>query len=258
MLDRHRIGWAVTGWAAAEHLAPLATAVPAPQVYVEERALRGPLTLAMRDSPVAEVDSGGRIEFRSADQHLLGLAVRRDGLSLASAPRVFADLQALGGRGDEAAMHLREEVILRNPRPDRSRTTSAEMDAWDRRCRKRLSVAYRRNVTSRRSRRSIAIFDGFAVEREFLCDLDTGPEGIVAIPGARVLRANNLRGTGCVAADWTVRALIANLPGLELTTVWVRFAAESARVYPSTPEQKNRALAVAAVGEFIEALLAGG
>lgn len=180
------------------------------------------------------------------------------------------------------------------------------------------------------------IVDGFAVKLEFLCDLDTEPEGIVAIPGARVLRANNLRGTGYVAADWTVRALTADLPGLGLTTVRVRFAglegylltkcvavrhrgkdkdhydltfvlihnraggptaaarqllqgkladrlpalrstflevrerfhsvtspgpkgfaAESVRADPSTLEQENRALAVAAVGEFIEALLAG-
>lgn len=55
------------------------------------------------------------------------------------------------------------------------------------------------------------IVDGFAVKLEFLCDLDTEPEGIVAIPGCRVLCANNLRGTGYVAADWTVRELTADL-----------------------------------------------
>lgn len=68
------------------------------------------------------------------------------------------------------------------------------------------------------------IVDGFAVKLEFLCDLDTEPEGIVAIPGCRILRANNLRGTGYVAADWTVRELTADLPALGLTTVRVRFA----------------------------------
>jgi hypothetical protein len=138
VLDEHGINWAVTGWAAAEHLAPFATAVPALQVYIEDRALRGPLTLAMEDIPVREVQSGGRIEFRSADPHLLKLAARRGGLPLATAPRVFADLQALGGRGEDAAMHLREEVILSNLRPRRRSTTSADMNAWDRRCRNRL------------------------------------------------------------------------------------------------------------------------
>lgn len=181
------------------------------------------------------------------------------------------------------------------------------------------------------------VIDGFAVKLEFLCDLDTEPEGIVALPGCRILRANNLRGTGYVAADWTVRELTADLPGLGVTTVRVRFAglegylltkcvavrhrgkekdhydlafvllhnraggptaaarllldgkladrlpalrstflevrerfhsvtspgpkgfaAESARADPSAPEDENRALAVAAVGEFIGALLARG
>ena len=138
-LDNHNIGWAVTGWAAAERLAPFATAVPALQVYIEERALWGPLSLAMQDIPVRWVESGGRIEFRSADSHLLELAGRRNGIPLATAPRVFADLQALGGRGEDAAMHVREEVILDNLRPRRRSTTpSAEMDAWDKRCRDRL------------------------------------------------------------------------------------------------------------------------
>ncbi len=138
-LDNHNIGWAVTGWAAAERLAPFATAVPALQVYIEERALWGPLSLAMQDIPVRWVESGGRIEFRSADSHLLELATRRNSIPLATAPRVFADLQALGGRGEDAAMHVREEVILNNLRPRRRRTTpSAEMDAWDKRCRDRL------------------------------------------------------------------------------------------------------------------------
>ena len=180
------------------------------------------------------------------------------------------------------------------------------------------------------------IVDGFAVKLEFLCDVDTEPEGFVAIPGCRILRANNLRGTGYVAADWTVRELSAEVPGLGPTTVRVRFAglegylltkcvavrhrgkdkdhydlvfvlihnraggptaaarrllegrladrlpalrstflevrerfysvtsqgpkgfaAESARADPSAPEDENRALAVAAVHEFIETLLRG-
>jgi hypothetical protein len=179
--------------------------------------------------------------------------------------------------------------------------------------------------------------DGFAVKLEFLCDLDTEPEGVVAIPGCQILRANNLRGTGYVAADWTVRELTADLAGLGTTTVRVRFAglagylltkcvavrhrgkdkdhydlafvlihnraggptaaarqllhgkladrlpalhstflevrerfysvtspgpkgfaAESSRADPSAQEHENRAQAVAAVHEFIGALLAGG
>lgn len=179
------------------------------------------------------------------------------------------------------------------------------------------------------------LVDGFPVNLEFLCDLDTEPEGIVAIRGCQRLRANNLRGTGYVAADWTVRELTADLPGLGVRTVRVRFAglggylltkcvavrhrgkdkdhydlafmlihnlaggptaaarqlldgkladrlpalrstflevrerfhsvtspgpsgfaAESARADPSARDDENRALAVAAVTEFIEGLLA--
>jgi hypothetical protein len=140
VLDEQGIDWAVTGWAAAEQLAPFATTVPALQVYVEERAFWGPLTLVMQDVPVREVESGGRIEFRSADPHLLKLATRRNGIPLATAPRVFADLQALGGRGEDAAMHLREEVILNKLRTSQKRTTSAEIDNWDIRCRNRLKT----------------------------------------------------------------------------------------------------------------------
>jgi hypothetical protein len=141
VLDEHGIAWAVTGWVAAAQLAPFATAIPALQMYVEEHAFVGPLSDAMEDVPVRDVESGGRIEFRSADPHLLKLAARRNGIPLATAPRVFADLQALGGRGEDAAMHLREEVILKKLRPGRrnaSSASSAAMSAWDQRCRKRL------------------------------------------------------------------------------------------------------------------------
>ena len=138
VLDEHGVSWAVTGWAAAEHLAPFATAVPTLQVYVEDRAFRGPLTQAMADIPVREVDAGGRIEFRSADPRALRLAARSNGIPLATAPRVYADLRALGGRGEDAAMHLRDEVILRDLRPSPRKMTSADMNSWDRRCRRRL------------------------------------------------------------------------------------------------------------------------
>jgi transcriptional regulator with XRE-family HTH domain len=91
----------------------------------------------MEDIPVREV-SAGRIEFRGADPRLLMLVTQRNGIPLATAPRVFADLRALGGRGEDAAEQLREEVILKNLLPRRRSDTSAEMDAWDRRCRSRL------------------------------------------------------------------------------------------------------------------------
>lgn len=178
--------------------------------------------------------------------------------------------------------------------------------------------------------------DGYPVKLEFLCDLDTEPEGIIAIPGCLTLRANNLRGTGYVAHDFTTRELTADIPGRGPTTVTIRFAglggylltkcvavryrgkdkdfydltfvllhnraggptaaarqlldgnladrlpalksiflevrerfysvtsagpkgfaAESERADPSASDEQNRALAAAAVNEFIDAMLAG-
>jgi len=66
--------------------------------------------------------------------------------------------------------------------------------------------------------------DGLAVMLDFLCDLDSEREGVIAIPGCRKLRANNLRETGYVAGDWTVRELCADLPGLGRMSARVRFA----------------------------------
>jgi hypothetical protein len=87
-----------------------------------------------------------------------------------------------------------------------------------------LEAAGFRAETGQNGWRWRGIVDGFAVKLEFLCDLDSEREGIVAIPGCRVLRANNLRGTGYVAADWTLREMTTDLPGLGTTTVRVRFA----------------------------------
>jgi len=33
------------------------------------------------------------------------------GVPVVSAPRLYADLRSLGGRGEEAAQHVREELI---------------------------------------------------------------------------------------------------------------------------------------------------
>lgn len=68
------------------------------------------------------------------------------------------------------------------------------------------------------------LVNGHPVKLEFLCDLDTEPEGIVAVHGCRTLCANNLRGTGYVAQDFTTRELTADIPGRGPTTVRIRFA----------------------------------
>ena len=104
--------WACSGWAGLEVAAPFATAVPVLQVYVEESALfDGRLREVMTKLSLRQVDEGARVEFRAAKPALLALAWEPRGLPTVSRPRLYADLQVLGGRGEDAAQHVREELI---------------------------------------------------------------------------------------------------------------------------------------------------
>jgi hypothetical protein len=109
-LDR-TAGWALSGWAGLEVEAPFATTTPSLHVYVAERDFAGPLSDAIERAGLREVDEGGRVTFWAADARVLGFAVRREELPVVSAPRLFADLTALGGRGQDAADHVRELLI---------------------------------------------------------------------------------------------------------------------------------------------------
>lgn len=104
--------WACSGWAGLELAAPFATAVPVLQVYVEEAALiDGRVRELMAKLRLREVDEGARVEFRAAEPALLALAGKAHGLPVVSGVRLYADLRVLGGRGEEAAQHVREELI---------------------------------------------------------------------------------------------------------------------------------------------------
>ncbi len=106
------VAWACSGWAGLELAAPFATAVPVLQVYVEDAALiDGRLREVMAKLSLREVDEGARVEFRAAEPALLALAQEPRGLPTVSSPRLYADLHALGGRGEDAAQHVREELI---------------------------------------------------------------------------------------------------------------------------------------------------
>lgn len=106
-----RVAWAASGWAALELRAPLMSSVPSLQVYVAEGDFTGPLSAAITVAGLREIDEGGRVEFWRADEHLLKLASSKDGVPVASAPRVFGDLMSIGGRGQDAAEHLKGELI---------------------------------------------------------------------------------------------------------------------------------------------------
>ena len=58
-----------------------------------------------------EVKEGARIEFNALSEFSLSLARESHGVPVVSPPRLYADLQALGGRGEEAAEHVRQELI---------------------------------------------------------------------------------------------------------------------------------------------------
>jgi hypothetical protein len=104
--------WAISGWAGLEAAAPFVTAVPVLHVYIPAEGMAtGPLREVMRATGLREVEEGARIEFWAASELALALARETASLPVASAPRLYADLRALGGRGDEAAEHVREELL---------------------------------------------------------------------------------------------------------------------------------------------------
>lgn len=121
-----RAGWAVSGWAGLELVAPFATTTPSLHVYVVDTDFAGPLSDAIAEAGLREVDEGGRVTFWAADSRVLRLVQRTGDVPVVSAPRLFADLSSFGGRGGDAADHVKEELI--DPlHPDRS----TEEDAAD-------------------------------------------------------------------------------------------------------------------------------
>lgn len=104
--------WALSGWAGLELAAPFVTTVPVIQVAVDVDALvDGRLREAMRSLGLREVKEGARIEFVTLSKFSLSLAREFHGLPVVSPPRLYADLWALGARGEEAAEHVRQELI---------------------------------------------------------------------------------------------------------------------------------------------------
>jgi hypothetical protein len=106
--------WALSGWAALELEAPFATQVPTLHVYVPEaRFNNGRLETMIRQSPLRRVEEGGRVIFWPAKPPTLRLrkTSQRRQLPVVSAPRLYADLLGFGGRGVNAAEHVRETLI---------------------------------------------------------------------------------------------------------------------------------------------------
>lgn len=109
--DMRRLDWAASGWAGLELSAPYTTIVPSLQLYVSERNFGGALTNAIKRAGLRELDEGGLVTFWRTDPHVLGLAEVHFGIPVASPPRLYADLSTLGVRGQDAASHLKTQVL---------------------------------------------------------------------------------------------------------------------------------------------------
>ena len=86
--------WAVTGWVGLALTAPFLTQTPA----------------IFTTGKIREVDTGANFELWRRNGPLVTRAVEK-GVPVINAVRLYADLMALGGRGEDAARHLRETVI---------------------------------------------------------------------------------------------------------------------------------------------------
>lgn len=105
------VSWAVSGWAGLELRAPFATITPSLHIYIADTDFVRPLSRAIERAALREVDEGGRITFWEADTHLLNFTQQMSGLPVVGAPRLFADLSMIGGRGGDAADHIKEQLL---------------------------------------------------------------------------------------------------------------------------------------------------
>jgi len=104
-------GWAVSGWAGLELAAPFATTTPSLHIYVADTDFAAPLSDAIEEAGLREVDEGGRVTFWAADARIFAFSGRVKDVPVVSAPRLFADLSSFGGRGGDAADHVKAELI---------------------------------------------------------------------------------------------------------------------------------------------------
>jgi hypothetical protein len=116
------VTWAASGWAGLELAAPFATTTPSLHIYIADEDFAGPLSGVIEEGGLREVDEGGRVTFWRADQRIFRLADMHRGLPVASPPRLYADLSSLGARGQDAADHVKSELI--NPLHPASRQDS--------------------------------------------------------------------------------------------------------------------------------------
>lgn len=109
-LEEH-VRWALTGWAGLELAAPIMTAVPTLHIYVAENDFAGALSTVIEESGLREVSEGARVTFWRTNPQTLALSSRHRNLPVVSAPRLYGDLSSFGPRGQDAADHVRRELM---------------------------------------------------------------------------------------------------------------------------------------------------
>ena len=106
--------WALSGWAGLELEAPFATQVPTLHVYIAESMfVDARIEKLLARARLRRVDEGGRVIFWPASKTALRLkrTSQRRRFPVVSPPRLYADLLSFGGRGIDAAEHVREEIV---------------------------------------------------------------------------------------------------------------------------------------------------
>ncbi len=106
--DNNGTAWAATGMLASSILAPIITDFGSYQVYVEAKDMTD-LELIAKNANLKPL-KGGRLSLTAYPRSLTDLTLYKNGIRVASWPRVYADLMTVGVRGEEAAQHL-EEVM---------------------------------------------------------------------------------------------------------------------------------------------------
>lgn len=102
------LGFAWTGWVAAERPAPFVSELPTLHLRLSEVHARRDLEPALRNAGATMTEDAGRIEIWRAPADAFGHLTSSDDGPVMSWPRVFGDLTRLGGRGADAAEHLRD------------------------------------------------------------------------------------------------------------------------------------------------------
>lgn len=115
---QHRIGDALpplmfgwTGWAAAEQLAPFVTQLPVLHLRVSENHTQRDIEPALQRAGVTLTQDAGRIELWRTPREALRHSTLSASGPLMAWPWVYADLLRLGGRGNDAAEHLRDVMM---------------------------------------------------------------------------------------------------------------------------------------------------